>query len=86
MPVLLAASLVIAAAGLLFGVRANALAADLAPAAARGRHLAMFRYAFTVPGVLAPAVAGLFSVAAWLPWLLVAGCAAVAAGGLRRFA
>jgi MFS family permease len=84
--VLLAATVVIAAGGLLFGVRANALATELAPAAARGRYLATFQYAFTVPGVLAPAVAGLFSVASWLPWLLVAGCAALAAAGLRRFA
>ena len=28
-----------------------------------------FQYAFTVPGVIAPAVVALFSVAAWLPWL-----------------
>ncbi|HWM02038.1 MAG TPA: MFS transporter [Actinophytocola sp.] len=85
-PVLLAATLVIAMNGLLFGVRANALAAELAPAAARGRYLAMFQYAFTVPGVLAPAVTGLFTVAAWLPWLVVAGCAAVGAAGLGRLA
>ena len=83
---LLAIALVIAASNLLFGTRANALAAELAPAAARGRYLAMFQYAFTVPGVLAPGVAGLFSVAAWLPLLVVAGCAAVATAGLRRFA
>ncbi|HEV7648288.1 MAG TPA: MFS transporter [Actinophytocola sp.] len=85
-PVLLAATVVFAASGLLFGTRANALAADLAPSAARGRYLAMFQYAFTVPGVLAPAVAGLFSVAVWLPWLVVGGCAAAATAGLRRFA
>ena len=84
--VLVAATVVIATSGLLFVVRANALATELAPAAARGRYLAMFQYAFTVPGVLAPAVAGLFSAGPWLPWLLVAGCAALAAAGLRRFA
>lgn len=83
--VLLAATVVIAVSGLLFGVRANALATELAPAAARGRYLAMFQYSFTVPGVVAPAVAGLFSVAAWLPWLLVAACGAVSVARLRRF-
>jgi MFS family permease len=85
-PVLLAATAMFAASGVLFGTRVNALATDLAPAAARGRYLAMFQYAFTVPGVLAPAVVGLFSVAAWVPWVLVGGCAAAATAGLRRFA
>ncbi len=82
---LLAATLLLAANGLLFGNRVNALAVDLAPAEARGRYLAAFQYAFTVPGVLAPAVAGLFAVTAWLPWLVIAACAAVATAGLRRF-
>jgi len=85
-PALLGSALLTAASNMLFGTRANALAAELAPAAARGRYLAMFQYSFTVPGVLAPAVAGLFSVAVWLPWLVVGGCAAVATAGLRRFA
>jgi MFS family permease len=67
---LLAATLLLAAAGLLFGSRANALAEAAAPAPVRGRYLAAFQYGFTVPGVFAPAVAGLFSVAVWLPWLL----------------
>ena len=53
-----------------FGSRANALAVAAAPAAVRGRYLAAFQYAFTVPGVLAPALVALFSVAVWLPWLL----------------
>lgn len=83
---LFGSALLASASGLLFGIRANALAADLAPAAARGRYLAMFQYAFTVAGVLAPGVAGLFALASWLPWLVVAACAAVAAVGLRRFA
>jgi len=54
-----------------------------APAAARGRYLAAFQYAFTVPGVLAPAVVALFPVAVWLPWLLVGTAAGVAVLGLR---
>lgn len=85
-PVLVLTTLVIAASSLLFGTRVNALAAELAPAAARGRYLAMFQYAFTVPGVLAPAVAGLFAVSAWLPLLVVGACAGLATAGLRRFA
>jgi hypothetical protein len=68
---------VLAVAGLLF-MRANALAEAIAPAAARGRYLAAFQYAFTVPGVIAPAVVALFSVAVWVPWLLVGTSAALA--------
>jgi MFS family permease len=68
---LLAATLLLATAGLLFGSRVNALAEAAAPGPLRGRYLAAFQYAFTVPGVIAPAVAALFSVAVWLPWLLV---------------
>jgi MFS family permease len=67
---LLAATMLLAAAGLLFASRANALAEAAAPGRVRGRYLAAFQYAFTVPGVIAPAVAALFSVAVWLPWLL----------------
>jgi Na+/melibiose symporter-like transporter len=63
---LLAATVVLAMAGLLF-MRANALAEAIAPPAVRGRYLAAFQYAFTVPGVIAPAVVALFSVAVWLP-------------------
>lgn len=80
---LLAATAVMAAAGLLFQSRVNALAEALAPAASRGRYLAAFQYAFTVPGVLAPAVVALFPVAVWLPWLLVGVAAGLAVLGLR---
>ena len=75
---LLAATLVLAAAGLLVQSRANALAEAAAPAPVRGRYLAAFQYAFTVPGVIAPAMAALFSVAVWLPWLLAALSAGLA--------
>ena len=68
---MLAATVVMAAAETLFQSRVNALAEALAPAGARSRYLAAFQYAFTVPGVLAPAVVALFAVAVWLPWLLV---------------
>ena len=84
-PELLAATVVLAAASLLFQ-RANALAEAIAPCAARGRYLAAFQYAFTVPGVIAPAVVALFSVAVWLPWLLVGTGAVLAAATLRWLA
>jgi MFS family permease len=79
---LLAATVLMAVAGLLFQ-RANALAEAVAPAAARGRYLAAFQYAFTVDSVIAPGVVALFSVAVWLPWLLVGGAAALAMVVLR---
>ena len=50
----------------------------LAPAESRGRHLAAFQYAFTVPGVLAPAVVALFATGVWAPWVVVATCATTA--------
>jgi Na+/melibiose symporter-like transporter len=76
--VLLAATVVMAMAGLLL-LRAGALAEAVAPAPVRARYLAAFQYAFTVSGVLAPAVVALFSVAAWLPWLLDGTSAGLAA-------
>jgi hypothetical protein len=71
---------VMAASALFFGARVNALAVALAPAAARGRHLAAFQYAYTVPGVVAPAVVALFAVE---PWAVVAVCAATGALAFR---
>jgi MFS family permease len=81
---LLGAAVVLAASGLFFGARVNALAVALAPVAARGRYLAAFQYAFTVPGVLAPAVVALFAAGVWLPWVVVAVCATTAAIALPR--
>ncbi len=57
-----------------------------APCPARGRYLAAFQYAFTVPGVIAPAAVALFSVAVWLPWLVVGTCAGLAVAALRWLA
>ena len=82
---LLAATLLAAVGGLLF-VRANALAEAAAPDPARGRYLAGFQYAYTVAGVVAPALVALFSVATWLPWLLVAASAILAVALLRPLA
>jgi MFS family permease len=83
---LLAATVILAIAGLLFMPRALALAEAAAPPAVRGRYLAAFQYAFTVAGVVAPAAVALFSVAVWLPWLLVAASAGFAILALRSLA
>lgn len=83
---LLAVTLIIATANLVFGPRANALAEAAAPRAARGRYLAAFQYAFTTAQVIAPAVVALFSVAVWLPWVVVAACAVLAVFGLSGLA
>jgi MFS family permease len=79
--VLLGGTLLMAAANLL-SARANALAEAAAPRELRGRYLAAFQYAFTVAGIAAPGVVGLFTVAAWLPWLLVALGTALAAAAI----
>lgn len=77
-PVFLLATTVLIAASNLMGARANALAEAAAPRPLRGRYLAAFQYAFTAAGVAAPGIVGLFSVASWLPWLIVGTCGAVA--------
>jgi len=82
-PYLLATTLVLAVATLVFGPRANVLAEAVAPPYARGRYLAAFQYAFTCAQVLAPAVAGLFALAVWIPWVLVATSACLAGVGLH---
>jgi MFS family permease len=79
---LLASTLVFAAGDLVFGPRSGALAEAAAPPVARGRYLAAYQYAFTVAQVIAPAVVALFSVAVWLPWVLVGACAGLAVAGL----
>lgn len=81
-PYLLVSTLVFAAGDLVFGPRSGALAEAAAPPVARGRYLAAYQYAFTVAQVLAPAVVALFSVANWLPWVLVGACAGLAVAGL----
>lgn len=64
-----------------------AIVESLAPPPLRGRYLALAQYSFTVAQLLAPAVVGLFPVAIWLPWAVVAGAAALGTAGallLRR--
>lgn len=83
---LLAATLVMTAASLVFGARANALAEAAAPPPVRGRYLAAFQYAFTGAGVVAPAVVALYSVAVWLPWALTAAVTGAAVAAFRPLA
>jgi hypothetical protein len=83
---LLAATVILAAADLVFGPRAIALAEAVAPPSTRGRYLAAFQYAFTAAGVLAPAVVALYAIAVWLPWMLIAGTSSAAIIGLRGLA
>lgn len=78
----LGSTLVEAGSAVVFATRVNALAEAAAPVAARGRYLAVFQYAFTAAGVVAPAVVALFAAAVWLPWLVVAGAAALGVAGL----
>jgi len=80
---LLGCAVLLAAAQLVSTGRINALAEAAAPRRSRARYLAAFQYAFTIAGVLAPAVVALFSVTPWLPWLVVAAGTAASVGGLR---
>lgn len=82
-PWFLLTTVVLATSGLLFGARVNALAVAMAPQHARGRYLAAFQYAFTVPAVVAPAVVALFTVGLWVPWAVVAVCAGTGAVAFR---
>jgi MFS family permease len=82
--VLLVATVMLGCGCLLSGPRGVALAEATAPPPARGRYLAAYQYAFTIAGIVAPALVALYSVALWLPWLLVAVCAAGAIAALRE--
>ena len=82
-PWLLGTIPVLAAGSLLFGPRANAVAEAAAPRAVRGRYLAAFQYAFTVAGVVAPAVVALFALGAWVPWAVVGTTTVLGVAGLR---
>jgi len=85
-PWLIATTLLLAAGNLMSGTRVNALAEAAAPLATRGRHLAAFQYAFTVAGVVAPAIVALFAVSTWAPWLVVGTAAAISAVSLPMLA
>lgn len=75
---LLAGTIVLAIAGLVFTPYATALSEAAAPRQQRGRYLAAFQYAYTLVHVITPLLVGLFAVADQLPWLLVGGAALVA--------
>lgn len=85
-PWVLAATVVLAAASMLTGIRCVALAEASAPEGARGRYLATVQYGFTTAQLLAPLVVGLASVATWAPWGVVAGSSAAGALTLRWLA
>jgi MFS family permease len=79
-PLLVLATVVFAAADVLHAATSNALAAAIAPERGRGKYLSNWQYSFTLAQIAVPAFfAGLFEVRADLPWLVVAGLAAVAA-------
>jgi MFS family permease len=82
LPPYLLGTAVLLAAALLLGNRVNALAEAAAPRATRGRYLAAFQYAFTAAGIAAPGVVALFAVGPWLPWLVIAVTATVAAAAV----
>ncbi len=63
----------------------NALAAAASPDALRGRYLAAFQLSWSVAIVIAPSLFTLlYSVQPVLPWLVVAGLAIAASGGIYR--
>lgn len=80
---LLAATVVSATASLVAGGRVTAMVVDIAPADCRGQYLALFQYSFALPTFIAPAVTALFAESVWLPWLVVAASATMAAVALR---
>lgn len=81
-PWLLAATVALIAGSLTAGTRANAIAEATAPQQFRDRYLATFQYAFTVAGLIAPLLVSLFAVTTWLPWVVVACAALLAASAL----
>jgi MFS family permease len=80
---MIALTVLVAVAFMLFSARVSALSVELAPDSARGRYLAAFQYAYSVPGAVAPAVVALFTVGLWVPWLIVGCCAVLAVVALR---
>lgn len=72
-PVLLGTTLLFTAAETMHGPVSQALAAATAPAAIRGRYLAVFQYSFAIASIIAPTFfTSLFEVGRALPWLALA--------------
>jgi hypothetical protein len=76
-PYICAAWLLVVAANKVFYPIAGALSEAVPPRGARSGYMATFQYAFTTAQVLAPVVVGLFAVAAWLPWAVIAASSLV---------
>lgn len=82
-PLLVLATIVFVGADVTHAVIANTLAAAVAPEHGRGKYLSYWQYSFTVAQILVPAFfAQLFEVRPDVPWLAVAGLAALAAAAL----
>lgn len=82
-PYAFASWVVMVAGAKVFFPVSGALSEGLPPRGARAAYMATYQYAFTAAQVLAPAVVGLFSVAAWLPWAVVAACSLTGVRVLR---
>ena len=79
LPVLFAATCIYALAELIHDPTSNALVAETAPDALRGRYLAIFQLSWSLAAILAPGLFTLlFTVHPVLPWLVVAGLIVVA--------
>ena len=63
---------------------AGALSEALPPRASRTQYMATYQFAFTTAQALSPAIVGLTDVAAWLPWVVTAGAAAIAIALLQH--
>ena len=80
---LIAATLLFTVAGLVHAPASAALAAAVAPAAARGRYLAAFQYSFAIASMVAPALfSTLHEAGTAVPWLTLALLNAVAVAGV----
>lgn len=82
-PCLLVAVAALTLAEMLYGPTVNALAAQIAPAGAEGRHLAVFQLSWSVGSALAPAaLTGLLSAGPGRLWAVLLGVCAVCAAAL----
>ncbi|MEU6075278.1 MFS transporter [Micromonospora sp. NPDC047074] len=80
---LTATTLLFTVAELVHAPASAALAAAVAPAAARGRYLAAFQYSFAIASMIAPAFFGtLYEIGTAAPWLVLALLNAAGTGGI----
>ncbi|MER7891721.1 MFS transporter [Micromonospora sp. NPDC094482] len=84
-PYLLAGMLLYAAADVVHAPISNSLSAAAAPAAQRGRYLAVYQYTFAFANILAPTFfTALYARGAAVPWLTLATVTAVATAVMWR--